>query len=327
MALLACLFGIISSMNLIKIKSWFLLFRPWSYTATAIPFLVALALIPPSHGIARWWIGFASGIFFQATVNLLNTWGDEKSGVDRVPGTFLTTPQVQQGLVSMRALLATALTCAAIASALGFALCFYREGGEWHVSIPLLTAGFIGLLGSTNYSTGIKFKYRALGVPFVAFLMGPLEIFVAMCILRPADVLSFISPITAIITVPTALLVCVIMHGNDMRDIPTDRIAGIKTPATLLGPKGALVLYWICHMVPYLVCAMLIGNCGRLFLIPFMALPLTRRTLMTATRTYLADPENPQWRNLERSSGAIHTVFGILYAIAIYACASSLLRG
>jgi 1,4-dihydroxy-2-naphthoate octaprenyltransferase len=190
--------------------------------------------------------------------------------------------------------------------------------------VPLLAAGFIGLLGSTNYSTGVKFKYRALGVPFVAFLMGPLEVFVAICILRPADALSFMTPTTALITVPTALLVCVIMHGNDMRDIPTDRIAGIRTPATLLGPKGALLLYWACHLIPYLVCAILIGIYGRLFLIPFMTLPLTRRTLTAATRTYLANPENPQWRGLERASGAIHTVFGILYAAAICACASTL---
>jgi 1,4-dihydroxy-2-naphthoate octaprenyltransferase len=302
-----------------KIKSWFLLFRPWSLTATLIPFLTALAILPPSHGIHRWWIGLVSGIFFQATVNLLNTYGDERSGVDKVPGAYLTTPQVQQGLISMRTLLVVATTCAAIASTLGLALCFYRDGGEWRISAPLLAAGFIGLLGSTNYSTGIKFKYHALGVPFVAFLMGPLEVFVAMCILRPADVLSFTTPLTALLAIPTALLVCVIMHGNDMRDIPTDRAAGIRTPATLFGPKRALIFYWACHLVPYLICATLIGSHGRMFLLPFMALPLTRRTLTAATRKYLECPENPQWRNLERASGAIHTAFGILYAIAIYA--------
>ena len=73
-------------------------------------------------------------------------------------------------------------------------------------------------------------------------------------------------------------------------------------------------------MLPYLVCAMMIGRYGTMFLLPFMALPLTRRTLTAATRTYLDSPENPQWRRLERASGGIYTVFGILYAIAIYSC-------
>ena len=305
-------------MDRTKVKAWFFLFRPWSYTATLIPFLVALALVPPSHGIARWWIGLVSGFFFQATVNLLNTWGDERSGVDKVPGAICTTPQVQEGHVSMRTLLITALSCAAIAATLGTALCFFREDGEWRMSAPLLVAGIIGMLGSTNYSTGIKFKYHGLGVPFVAFLMGPLEIFVAICTLRPADAFAFLSPLTMLLTIPAASLVCIIMHGNDMRDIPTDRLAGIRTPATILGPKGALFLYWICHLIPYTVCAMMMGQHGRMFLLPFMALPLTRRTLTAATRTYLDNPKDPQWRKLERASGGIYTVFGILYAIAIY---------
>ena len=303
-----------------KTKAWFLIFRPWSFTATVIPFLIALALVPPTHGIARWWIGLASGFLFQATVNLLNTWGDERSGVDRVPGAICTTPQIQEGLISMRALLTVALLCAATAAALGTALCLYQEGGEWRVSFPLLAAGFIGLLGSTNYSTGIKFKYRGLGVPFVAFLMGPLEIFVAICILRPADATLLMTPLNALLSLPAAALVCIIMHGNDMRDIPTDRLAGIKTVATILGPRGALTLYWTCHLLPYLICAMMIGRYGTMFLLPFMVLPLTRRTLTAATRTYLECPDNPQWRRLERASGGIYTVFGILYAIAIYSC-------
>jgi 1,4-dihydroxy-2-naphthoate octaprenyltransferase len=159
-----------------------------------------------------------------------------------------------------------------------------------------------------------------LGVPFVAFLMGPLEIFVAICILRPADALSLLSLHTLLLSIPAAALVCVIMHGNDMRDIPTDRLAGIRTVATILGAKGALIFYWACHLAPYAVCAMMVGHYGRMFLLPFMALPLTRRTLVCATRTYLECPENPPWLKLERASGGIYSLFGILYAIAIRAC-------
>ena len=302
-------------MDKLTLKAWIFLFRPWSYTATLVPFLVGAALMPPTHGYLRWWAGLMSGFLFQATVNLLNTWGDERSGVDDVPGAICTTPQVHDGFVSMRALLAAALLCAA--SLLGLSLCLYHDGSVWHVCWPLLAAGFIGFLGSTNYSTGIKFKYRGLGVPFVAFLMGPLEIFVVLCILRPADVSTILSPLPALLTLPIASLVCVIMHGNDMRDIPTDRAAGIRTTASVLGPKGALILYWFCHLLPYLICALMIGHYGRYFLLPFMALPLSRRTLTAATRTYLDDQENPPWRRLERASGGIHFIFGALYALAI----------
>ena len=309
------------AMKTANLKAWFLLFRPWSYTATLVPFLVGAALMPPTHGWARWWIGLAAGFLFQATVNLLNTWGDERSGVDDVPGAIRTTPQVHDGLVSMRALLAAALLCAGLAAVLGVALCLYRDSGGWRVSWPLLATGFIGLLGATNYSTGIKFKYRGLGVPFVAVLMGPLELFVAIAILAPESGMSILSPRLLLLSLPIAMLVCVIMHGNDMRDIPTDRAAGIRTVASMLGPKGALVLYWTCHLLPYAVCAALMAQGGRLFLLPFMALPLTRRTLQTATRIYFAQPESPPWRGLERASGGIHLIFGILYALAL-SCAA-----
>ncbi len=314
-------------MNFRALKAWALLFRPWSYAATLVPFLVGAAIATPAaHGYARWWCGLAAGLLFQATVNLLNTWGDERSGVDDVPGAIRTTPQVHDGIISMRALLAAALACAAAGALLGLPLCVYREwGGECpgdrlRVCWPLLAAGFIGFLGATNYSTGVKFKYRGLGVPFVAFLMGPLEIFAATCLLDPDNATSFITPRIALLTLPVASLVCVIMHGNDMRDIASDRAAGIRTVASMLGPKGALALYWTCHLLPYAVCATLICSGGRIFLLPFMALPLTRRTLAAATRTYFERPECPPWRRLERASGAIHMIFGALYAIALHAC-------
>lgn len=265
----------------------------------------------------RFAAGIVSGILFQATVNLLNTWGDERSGVDSVPGAIRTTPQVHEGLVSMKALFAIACACAICACAIGVSLCFFRDGDVWRFSAPLVAAGFIGFLGSANYSTGIKFKYHGLGVPFVAFLMGPLEMFAALCILAPATAMSFLNTGNLLLSLPVALLVCVIMHGNDMRDIPSDRAAGIKTPATILGPKGSLALYWLCHLAPYAICAVLMARHGRMFLLPFMAMPLTRRTLTAATRVWLANPDNPPWRGLERASGAIHLIFGVLYAIAV----------
>ena len=104
---------------------WFLLFRPWSYTATLVPFLVAAALVA-GCGMAdctawqRWGLGFLAGLLFQATVNLLNTWGDERSGVDDVPGAIRTTPQVHDGKVSMRTLFIVARYALRLPSRLAF---------------------------------------------------------------------------------------------------------------------------------------------------------------------------------------------------------------
>lgn len=319
-----------------RAKAWFFLLRPWSYTATLVPFLVAAGFgcHNPDCRWGYWGFGLLSGFLFQATVNLLNTWGDERSGVDAVPGAIRSTPQVHDGTVSMRTLLAAALTCAALAALIGVALCFYRLNDVWRLHLPLLTAGFIGFLGSTNYSTGIKFKYHGLGVPFVSFLMGPLEIFVALALLLPpaatesVPLLLLHPPVllaAIFLSLPIAALVGVIMHGNDMRDIPTDRAAGIVTLASRLGPKRALAYYRICHILPYGV------SCGWFFVfsylrhgawtpswawLPLLALPLSIRTIVTATRVYKSNPDNPPWRRLERASGAILFLYGVLYALS-----------
>ena len=313
------------------LAAWFHLLRPWSYAATLVPFLAAAAL---ASGLAadwlRWLGGLAVGLLFQATVNLLNTWGDERSGVDDVPGAIRTTPQVHDGLVSMRAVLVVAVACAALASAGGVILCFRVSGGTVRFNVPLFAAGMVGFLGATNYSTGVKFKYRGLGVPLVSFLMGPLETFAAVALLLQESAARIVSDVGsfaafAIWTIPVAALVGVIMHGNDMRDIPTDRAAGITTLASRLGPRGALAYYGICHVVPYAVCAALAmlavwdgGLRGASFLIPLLCLPLTARTLRIACRAYRVDPDCPKWRRLERASGGIHLLFGVLYAASTF---------
>ena len=317
-----------------QIRAWFLLFRPWSYTATLVPFLAAAggrlgAAGPDGAAWGRWGLGLVAGLLFQATVNLLNTWGDERSGVDDAPGAIRTTPQVHDGLVSLDAVRNAALACAGAASLLGVGLCFVRAEGGWRIDGPLLAAGFLGFLGSVNYATGVCFKYRGLGVPFVSFLMGPLEIFVAWTLLAPAggagvfasgaSVAAF-----ALLALPVAALVGVVLHGNDMRDIPSDRAAGIVTLASRLGPRRALAYYRACHVLPYGACLALCGPALRegawaaaaAALLPFLCLPLTVRTLRAAGRVWRACPANPPWRGLERASGAILFVFGALYALA-----------
>ena len=319
-------------------KDWFFLFRPWSYMATLVPFLVSAGVFShaPAFRWGYWTAGLVVGLLFQATVNLLNTWGDERSGVDDVPGAICTTPQIHDGRVSMRALLVIALTCAGLASVGGVALCFYvSSSGRLSFNGTLLGIGVLGFLGATNYSTGFKFKYRGLGVPFVSFLMGPLEILAAIALGVPEEVRALLGaflfpPVLLgyiLYTVPIAALVGVVMHGNDMRDIPTDRAAGIVTLASRLGPKRALAYYRFCHVLPYVVTCIWIlltslfryGCDNGVFTwawLPLLAWPLSLRTIRVATRVYRENPANPTWRRLERASGSVLLVYGVLYAFS-----------
>ena len=334
-----------------KAKAWFLLFRPWSYTATLVPFLVAAGFGMDHHSPdwKCWALGLFAGLCLQATVNLLNTWGDERSGVDDAPGAIRTTPQVHDGIISMRAVLIAAVAAAAVGVAAGAAACVYTSadtpekvslGGGWFLNVPALAAGVLGILGATNYSTGVKFKYHGLGVPFVSVLMGPIEMFAALALAFPdfaavlfygamslykvflPDLCYLMLLSYLLVSLPVALLVGVIMHGNDMRDISSDRAAGIVTLASRLGPKGALWYYCAAHVVPYAICLIIMymysgpGSFPMWLLLPLLCLPLSVRTIRTAVRVYRERPEAPPWRGLERASGLIHFIFGLLYAAA-----------
>jgi len=320
-----------------RFKTWFFLCRPWSVTATFVPALFVLGLVgrDPLFSWGRWLLALAAAIPLQIACNLLNTWGDDRSGVDAVDGAVVTTPQLRDGLVTSRQVFLAAAGCLAATCALGLPLLFFRRYADMEINWGMAFAAAIGFLGATNYATGVKFKYRGLGVPFVFFLMGSIECFgfYAASVPRlvpPPDLLPSYGKMQLartcaeflLLTLPVNCLVAVIMHGNDMRDIATDTAAGITTTASRLGPLGALVLFVALHVIPLAFCATLCAtrHAGKTFpwLIPLLVLPLTAKTLARAIRVYRSNPANPPWRGLERASGGIHCIFGILYAIALF---------
>ena len=324
-----------------RVKTWFYLCRPWSVTATVVPALFVLGLVgrDPLFFWGRWALALAAAMPLQIACNLLNTWGDDRSGVDAVDGAVVTTPQLREGLVTSRQVFLAAMGCLALTCAFGLPLLFFRRYADVSFNWGVALAVAIGFLGATNYATGVKFKYHGLGVPFVFFLMGSIECFgfyaASVPRLMPSpDMLSAYGKTALaracgeflLLTLPINCLVAVIMHGNDMRDIATDKAAGIATTASRLGPRGALALYWILHLVPHAfclaTCAVRLADPSRppalAWLVPLLVLPLTARTLAKATRVYRATPACPPWLGLERASGGIHCLFGILYALALF---------
>ena len=324
-----------------RLKTWFFLCRPWSVTATFVPALFVLGLTgrDPLFSWWRWCLALAAAIPIQIACNLLNTWGDDRSGVDAVEGAIVTTPQLRDGLVTSRQVFLAAASCMVLVCALGLPLLLFRRAAALSFNWGVALAAAIGFLGATNYATGIKFKYHGLGVPFVFFLMGSIECFgfyaaSVPCLVPPPDLLPAYGKMALartcaeflLLTLPINCLVAVIMHGNDMRDIATDTAAGICTTASRLGPRGALALYGILHLFPMLFCvSMCVVRLADKYrppalpwLIPLLVLPLTVRTLAKAASVYRANPNNPPWRGLERASGGIHCLFGILYALALF---------
>jgi hypothetical protein len=98
--------------------------------------------------------------------------------------------------------------------------------------------GILGLVGGYGYTAPpLRYKYRALGVPLVFLLMGPL-----MVVGSYFAVTGAWSVEALILSVPVGLLVAAILHGNEWRDIGEDTRAGIVTLSSRLGRMGSLRL-------------------------------------------------------------------------------------
>ena len=197
-------------------------------------------MIPLTLGAALAWASDAAhaglflltllgGVAVQTGTNMLNTYGDYRSGVDTEASAHGESP-ILLGLISPEAMRRGGLI--ALCVALPWASCSGFACG-W----PILAFGLVGIAGGYGYTSGFwPYKYHACGPIMVFLLMGPLMALPAYYIQGGSlDWRPFLA------SLPIACLVTSIMHANDIRDIAHDREAGITTLAMLLGRRKAPV--------------------------------------------------------------------------------------
>lgn len=287
--------------------TWVAVLRLWSLTASTIPVLVG-AVLAARAGSFSWLIlalTLLCGWLLQTATNLLNTYGDFRSGVDTV-ATLPTAPQLVTGALTPRAVFVAGVATLSLAAGLGM---LTAALSDW----KLLLFAVVGVAGAGGYTTGVRFKYRGLGVPSVFFLMGVLM--VGASYFAQTRTLAW-SPLIA--SLPVSCLAAAILHGNDLRDMVTDRAASIKTTAMLLGARKACALFYALHLAPYLVIGVgvVTGAVPVWGLVTLLALPLTVGAVrMCAGGFRTHDPV--RIGRLEGLSAGTHFVFGTLLVLGL----------
>src|SRR2546423_14829177 len=100
-----------------------------------------------------------------------------------------------------------------------------------HRGWPIVLLGLIGFIGGYFYTAPpFQYKYRALGVPLVFLLMGPLMVVGAYYALT-----GRYSDQALLASLPVGFLVAAILHANDVRDVDDDARTGFKKLSTLVG--------------------------------------------------------------------------------------------
>ncbi|MGQ9489324.1 MAG: 1,4-dihydroxy-2-naphthoate polyprenyltransferase [Anaerolineae bacterium] len=250
-------------------RAWIMASRPRTLPAAVAPVMVAAALAF-HDGVFRPLAVLAAlvaALLIQIGSNFANDLGDYLRGTDargrvgpvRVTTAGLLTPrQVRAGMVVVFGL---AALCGVYLIALG----------GW----PILLLGVFSIAAAMLYTIGpVPFGYYGLGDLGTFIFFGPVAVagtyYVQARALTPAVWLSGVA---------MGCLVTAILVVNNVRDADTDRVAGKRTLAVLLGRRGARIEYLLLLAVAYAMPVILWPGMGYGpgVLLTWLTLPLAYR--------------------------------------------------
>lgn len=186
-------------------------------------------------------LALAVAVFLQLGVNYSNDYSDGVRGTDefRVGPPRLTG----SGTVEAKKVLRVALGFFALAAVCGLIIVILTS--QWW----LLLVGAIAILAAWYYTGGRDpYGYAGLGELSVFVFFGP----VATLGTSFAQTLVF-QPDALIAGIGLGLIAAAVLVTNNIRDLETDRQAGKRTLAVLIGATPSKVLYLVLIWFPMLI--------------------------------------------------------------------------
>ena len=216
-------------------SAWILAARPATLWAAVAPVLVGSALAVAAD-VFRWdafIVTLLAALLIQIGVNFANDVADGTRGTDA--DRIGPTRAVASGLITPRQMwigIGWTFGLAAIAG-----LYLVKLGGPW-----ILAIGVVSIVAALGYTNGpIPYGYYGLGELFVFVFFG----LVATAGTRYVYDRSLESG-AWVGGVAMGLLASAILLANNVRDIETDRTAGKRTLAVIVGRRNAVLLFAAC---------------------------------------------------------------------------------
>lgn len=284
-------------------KDWVVATRPWSFPASSMPVIVTLAWLFAEDLLQHFWLGLlalVNIIFVHAAGNLWSDYHDYKRGVDNEHTFGVQT--LTSGQFKPEEIKRYSLSLQAVAVVMGLLLVCLT-------GLPLLWIGIAGIALSLCYP---PLKYAALG-----------DVLIALCYsFLPMIGTSFIGSgeiqwNVLWLAVPIGLITIAILHSNNVRDIESDKAAGIHTFPILTGRQAGAYIYSFEVLFPYLWLVILCV-CGILSwwaLFPLISIPLA----VKQSKMILDYKKNgvASFANLDELTAKLQMMFSLLLTVGL----------
>ena len=222
-------------------RVWLLAARPPTLPAAVAPVLVgtAVATIDGPLSVGLFFQVLVAAILIQIGVNFANDLSDFRRGAD-TPERLGPPRAVAQGWLSERQMLGGAVVVFGGAIAIGISLTI---AAGW----PILVAGAASCIAAVAYTGGPwPYGYHGLGDVICFAFFG------VVAVMGSGYVQSGeLSWELAAASIPVGCLVTAILVANNLRDIDTDRSAGKRTLAVVLGERATRLEYVLLVVIAF----------------------------------------------------------------------------
>jgi 1,4-dihydroxy-2-naphthoate polyprenyltransferase len=214
------------------LRRWVAGARPRTLPAAVVPVAVGTACAVGVTGLVWWRVGAALvvALALQVATNYANDYSDGVKGADTVrvgPARLVASGAASPGAVKRAALLAFG-----VAGLAGGALALA-------VGPELFVVGVLAIAAGWLYTGGPK--------PYGYYGFGELFVFVFFGVVATAGttyvLVERLTGLALFASVPVGFLACALLVVNNLRDIPTDAVAGKKTLAVRIGDRRTRWLY------------------------------------------------------------------------------------
>lgn len=288
------------------VRAWMLAARPRTLPAAAVPVFVGTAVAAALGADLHPLVFIATlvvALLIQVGTNFANDYSDFLSGADH-EGRLGPLRVTQSGLLSQRAI----KTGIGVAFGLSLLIGVYLVSvGGW----PIVVIGLSSIISGLAYTGGPwPFGYHGLGDPFVFIFFGLVAV-TGTAYLQTGTW----STLALAASVPVGLLTTNILVVNNLRDLPTDRIAGKTTLAVRIGDRATRWQYALFTFLAYVTPALIAIGRPRAawYLLPCASAPLAAGL----SRRVLGGASGRDLNVVLERTGRLLLLFGILFAIGL----------